>query len=58
MRELGGGGFTVRPLSQFPAPVPGAAAAPTGPTAADPDADPRGKRWHVAINLVHAVATP
>ena len=45
MRELGGGGFTVRPLSQFTAPVPGAAGAPAGPAAAaaaDPDADPRG----------------
>ena len=45
MRELGGGGFTVRPLSQFAAPgaaPAGAAARPAAADAADPDADPRG----------------
>ena len=50
MRELGGGGFTVRPLSQFSAPstapasasAPPAAAAAGGDAAADSEADPRG----------------
>ncbi len=45
MRELGGGGFTVRPLSQFAAPGPAPASIPTRAAeaeAADPDADPRG----------------
>ena len=48
MRELGGGGFTVRPLSQFSAPSSAPAGAPAPPTAAggdaaaDSEADPRG----------------
>ncbi len=42
MRELGGGGFTVRPLSQFAAPGAAPAARPAAADAADPDADPRG----------------
>lgn len=51
MRELGGGGFTVRPLSQFtPAPAPtGAAAGPSAAEAADPDADPRGNLFAFAV---------
>jgi hypothetical protein len=54
MRELGGGGFTVRPLSQFTAPAPGTSSVPAGPdssAADDPDADPRGIRQHVAVCL-------
>jgi hypothetical protein len=40
MHELGGGGFSVRPLSQFPAPVTGTT---TGPAVSDDsEADPRG----------------
>ncbi len=56
MRELGGGGFTVRPLSQFPAPAPGPAGAQASPAApaggdapADSDADPRGNGQFTVI---------
>jgi hypothetical protein len=35
MHELGGGGFSVRPLSQFPAPVTGTT---TGPAVSDDSA--------------------
>ena len=45
MRELGGGGFNVRPLSQFTAPLSGTASDPTGPSSSAADeseADPRG----------------
>jgi hypothetical protein len=52
MRELGGGGFTVRPLSQFtPASAPaGAAAGPSTAEAADPDADPRGNLFAFGLH--------
>ena len=56
MRELGGGGFTVRPLSQFTAPVPGSAGIPSAPAAAaadDSDADPRGIRRLLSIFSLH-----
>ena len=57
MRELGGGGFTVRPLSQFAAPgaAPvGGPARPAAAQAADPDADPRGidELWSQLIRYI------